>query len=60
MQSGQNRTDDTEKDEILAAAEAGIDIDMLEANLKRSPIERIKRHQIAFNTAEKLRKAKRL
>ena len=60
MSAEQTKTTNTEKDEIAAAAEAGIDIDMLEANLARSPIERIKRHQIAFNTAEKLRKAKRL
>jgi hypothetical protein len=46
-------------DEIQAAADYGIDISMLIENLKRSPEERIKRHQIALNTATKLRKAKR-
>lgn len=46
-------------DEIQAAAEYGIDISMLIDNLKRSPAERIRRHQIALNTAKKLRKAKK-
>ena len=44
--------------EIQAAIEYGIDISMLRDNLKLSPAERIRRHQIALNTAEKLREAK--
>ncbi len=36
----------------------GIDISMLIDNIKRTPTERIRRHQIALNTVEKLRKAK--
>ena len=45
-------------DEIRAAIDYGIDIEMLIANLKRSPAERIRRHQIALNTAKMLAKAK--
>ena len=46
------------KDATQAAIDYGIDIFMLKDNLKRSPAERIRRHQIALNTVEKLRKAK--
>jgi seryl-tRNA(Sec) selenium transferase len=46
-------------DEIMAAIDYGIDISMLIENLKRTPAERIRRHQIALNTATKLRKAKK-
>ena len=42
------------------AMEYGIDISMLRANLALSPTERLRRHQIALNTVEMLRKAKRL
>jgi hypothetical protein len=45
-------------DAIKAAADYGIDISMLIDNLKRSPAERIRRHQIALNTVKSLRKAK--
>ena len=38
--------------------ESDIDIQQLADNLKRSPAERIKRHQSALNLAMKLRKAK--
>jgi hypothetical protein len=37
-----------------------IDMQMLKDNLKRSYAERIRRHQIALETMEKLQKAKRL
>jgi hypothetical protein len=47
-------------DPIQAAIDYGIDVSMLADNLQRSVTERIRRHQIALNTAEKLRKAKRL
>ena len=47
-------------DEITAAIDYGIDIPMLIDNIRRSPAERIKRHQIALNTATMLRKAKRI
>jgi len=47
-------------DPIRAAIDYGIDVSMLADNLRRSVTDRIKRHQIALNTAEKLRKAKRL
>lgn len=47
-------------DEIQAAAEYGIDISMLIDNIRRSPAERIRRHQIALNTVKSLRKAKRI
>lgn len=45
---------------IQAAIDYGIDISMLKDNVKRTPAERIRRHQIALETAEKLRKAKGL
>lgn len=47
-------------DAIQAAIDYGIDVSMLIENLKRTPAERIKRHQIALNTIEKLRKAKKI
>lgn len=47
-------------DEIQAAIDYGIDIQALIDNLKRTPAERIRRHQIALNTANMLRKAKPL
>jgi hypothetical protein len=47
-------------DPIQAAIDYGIDVSMLVDNLHRSVAERIRRHQIALNTAEKFRKAKRL
>jgi hypothetical protein len=45
-------------DEIQAAIDYGIDVSMLIENMARSYTERIIRHQIALNTAEKLRKAR--
>lgn len=45
-------------DEISKAIDYGIDVSMLIDNLKRTPAERIRRHQIALNTVEKLKKAK--
>jgi len=45
-------------DAIKAAADYGIDISMLRDNLNRTPAERIKRHQAAFDAVKKLRKAK--
>jgi queuine/archaeosine tRNA-ribosyltransferase len=50
----------TQADAIQAAADYGIDIAMLIDNLKRTPEERIRRHQIALNTVKSLRKAKRI
>jgi hypothetical protein len=46
--------------EIQAAIDYGIDVSMLIGNINRSCTERIRRHQIALNTVEKLRKARRL
>ncbi len=46
-------------DPIREAIESGIDVAMLRANLALSPTERVRRHQIALNTAEMLRKARR-
>ena len=37
-----------------------LDIEMLKDNLKRTPAERIRRHQIALNTVKKLRKAEKI
>jgi hypothetical protein len=44
---------------IRAAVEYGIDVEMLRANLALTPAERLRRHQIALNTVEMLRNAKR-
>ena len=49
-----------EIDPVQAAIDYGIDVSALIANADRSCTERIKRHQIALNTAEKLRKAREL
>ena len=48
------------KDPIRAAAEYGIDIPMLIANLARTPAERIRRHQIALETFRAFRRARRV
>lgn len=45
---------------IQSAIDYGIDVSMLIQNVNRSCTERIRRHQIALNTVEKLRKARRL
>ncbi len=45
--------------ELAVARDYGVDIQMLQANLNRPVIERIRRYQIALDTFEKLRKAKR-
>jgi len=54
------KTNAVKTDPVRAAAEFGIDVSALIDNLKRSPEERIRRHQIALNTVEKLRRAKRV
>lgn len=46
-----------QSDPFQEAIDYGIDINTMIDNLKRTPEERIRRHQIAFNTADKLRKA---
>ncbi len=43
---------------IREAVEYGVDVSMLRANLALTPAERLRRHQIALNTAEMLQKAK--
>lgn len=50
----------SQTDPIQAAIDYGIDVSMLIDNLGRSIAERIKRHQIALNTTEKLRKAREM
>ena len=47
-------------DPIQAAVDYGIDVSALIDNADRSCTERIKRHQIALNTVEELRKAREL
>lgn len=49
-----------QKDPIRAAADYGVDIPMLIANLAKTPAERIRRHQIALETFRALRKARRV
>jgi len=60
MKNRKNKIPDAllQADQIKAALDYGIDIDALIDNLKRTPEERIRRHQIALNTAEKLREAR--
>ncbi|KPK42687.1 MAG: hypothetical protein AMJ65_07285 [Phycisphaerae bacterium SG8_4] len=61
--SNENRefqTKSRQTDPVQAAIDCGIDIEMLVDNLQRTVTDRIERNQIALNTAEKLRKAKRL
>jgi len=55
-----HESEDEDIDAVQAAIDQGIDVSMLADNLRRSVTERVKRHQIALNTVEKLRKAKRL
>jgi hypothetical protein len=50
----------TKKDPIQEAIDFGIDIEMLKANLKRTPAERIKRHQAALELVRLFQKAKKL
>ena len=52
------RNNRRQRDEIQAAIDYGIDVSMLIQNMARSYTERIIRHQIALNTAEKLRKVR--
>ena len=47
-----------EVDPIQAAIDYGIDVQMLKDNLARTPTERVRRHQIALDTVEWLRKAR--
>jgi len=56
----QNKNIETiqQADEVRAAIDYGIDIDMLIDNIKRNPTDRIRRHQFALNAVEKFRKAK--
>lgn len=56
-QAGENRVESL--DAIQAAAEYGIDVAQLRDNLALTVAERLRRHQIALNTVEKLRKATR-
>jgi hypothetical protein len=63
MRQRKNKTDrfspsKRRKDPIKAAADYGIDIQMLADNLARTPAERIRRHQIALDLFNALRKAK--
>ena len=54
--------DDISKEisELAAAKEYGIDISMLVDNLGRTLKDRIRRHQIVLNTAEKFHNARKL
>jgi hypothetical protein len=46
--------------EIRKAIEYGIDVTMLIDNIHRTPSERVRRHQAALETVEKLHKARRV
>jgi len=54
------KTNAVKTDPVRVAAKFGIDVSALIDNLKLSAGERIRRHQIALNTVEKLRRAKRI
>jgi hypothetical protein len=58
MKTVKNGKNTMQKNPIDAAKAYGIDIYALMMNLKRTPYERIRRHQLALNTLEMLRKAK--
>lgn len=58
VKQSKQRTDLRQSKEVQAAIDYGIDISMLIHNVSRSYTERIRRHQIALNTVEKLRKVK--
>jgi hypothetical protein len=60
MTAKSNKSKREQAEEIQAAIDYGIDISMLIQNVSRGYTERIIRHQIALNTVEKLRKARRL
>ena len=63
MESGSNNADQVnpeQEEAIRVAREYGIDVAMLIDNLKRSPAERIRRHQIALDTMETLQQAQRV
>jgi hypothetical protein len=63
MESYTNKTDNVnaeQEDAVRAAREYGIDVAMLIDNLKRSPTERIRRHQIALETMEALQQAQQI
>jgi hypothetical protein len=53
----QEQTPPERPDPIREAAEYGIDVSLLRANLALTPAERLRRHQIALNTVEMLREA---
>jgi hypothetical protein len=55
----QEQTPPGTPDAIREAVEYGIDVSLLRANLALAPAERLRRHQIALNTVEMLREAKR-
>lgn len=58
--SRKTKSKSVQADPIQAAVDYGIDVSALIDNAGRSCSERIKRHQIALNTAEKLWKAREL
>jgi hypothetical protein len=60
MRQVKNKSHKQRKDPIKAAADYGIDIAMLKANLARPLMERIRRHQIALDTIKMLAKSKRV
>ena len=47
-------------EELASARNWGVDLHMLAATLNRTVAERIKRHQIALDTFQKLRNARKL
>lgn len=58
--TGKREDKSRQADPVRAATDYGIDVQALKDNLQRTVTDHIKRHQIALNTAEKLRKARRL
>jgi hypothetical protein len=58
--SRKTKSKSVQTDPVQAAIDYGIDVSALIDNAGRSCTERIKRHQIALNTAKRLRKAREL
>jgi len=58
--SRKTKSKSAQADHLQAAIDYGIDVQALIDNAGRSCAERIKRHQIALNTVESLRKAREL
>jgi len=53
-------TEREQVDALQAARDYGVDVEMLLDNLKRTPAERLRRHQLALDRVKKLQGAKKV